>query len=400
MTCPESGVRKAVLTRTGWPSAGLEQVARTAAVTTFTLGITLGEASAAATEAADMSSSASEDADEESSSGFGITPFGGITYSPETSLMFGAVAIAYYAHPPEAKRRDSKLMLALAYSLRQQAAVLLGGDSYLLDDRLSVESTVSYSRFPDSFFGVGNDTRLDDEERYTAILAELRFLPKWRVLPRLYLGPGARLYVVRIQEVESGGLLDHGSYRGHEGGHVMELGVGAVYDSRDNTLNPHAGVHVQLTPRISAPELGSDYRSTTTILDARGYIGLQPPNHILALRGYAEYRTGRPPFFDLGRLGGDQLLRGHFQGRYRDRQLLAVQAEYRLRVYGRFGMVGFGGLGEVAPQVSDFELGAIRPSVGGGLRFAPSSAAPVNIRLDFAWAGDQSGFYLNVGEAF
>jgi hypothetical protein len=110
--------------------------------------------------------------------------------------------------------------------------------------------------------------------------------------------------------------------------------------------------------------------------------------------------SGEPPFFMLERFGGSSLMRGHFAGRYRDRNVAVVQAEYRVPVWWRFGVVGFGGVGRVDRSLSDFELSGTHFSAGGGVRFLLERSARINARLDAAWAEDDWGLYLALGEAF
>lgn len=336
----------------------------------------------------------------EEDSGFGITPFGGATYSKETSLMFGVAAILYYKHPQEAQRRDSSVMVAAAYSLRNQSALMMNTELFLLDDRLQIESLSSVARFPDSYFGIGNATSLDDEERYTPFDVETRIFPRWRVHPRLYLGPALRAIHVDVREVEEGGALARADVPGAGGGSVVQVGVGGMFDTRDNTLYPYRGIHATWAWMGGLEGAGS--KSTTTLANAnlRWFIPMPFERHVLALQGYLEVRSGDVPFYDMGKLGGDQLLRGHFYGRYRDRQLWVTQAEYRMPLVWRFGVVGFAGLGDVAHDLEEFRADEAKYGVGGGLRFAPDEDASVNIRLDLAKSADDFGVYVNVGEAF
>jgi hypothetical protein len=48
-------------------------------------------------------------------------------------------------------------------------------------------------------------------------------------------------------------------------------------------------------------------------------------------------------------------------GQYIDRDMIATQLEYRLELPWRFGIVAFGGLGEVAPSVSKFRYQSLLP---------------------------------------
>jgi outer membrane translocation and assembly module TamA len=112
--------------------------------------------------------------------------------------------------------------------------------------------------------------------------------------------------------------------------------------------------------------------------------------------------SGDPPFDLLPQLGGDVLLRGYFQGRFRDKDLLAFQAEYRAPVWWKLGAAAFVSAGQVAPELSGLRIDAFHPAAGFGLRFLIQEEEGVQIRADFAWGFDveSSGFYINIGEAF
>ncbi len=93
-------------------------------------------------------------------------------------------------------------------------------------------------------------------------------------------------------------------------------------------------------------------------------------------------------------------MRGFFTGRYRDHGLFAAQLEYRMPLVWRFGVVGFGSVGEVVPSLGFFTFDKLRFAGGGGLRFALVPSEKLNIRIDFAMAGNSTGFYMALGEAF
>ncbi len=122
--------------------------------------------------------------------------------------------------------------------------------------------------------------------------------------------------------------------------------------------------------------------------------------HVVALQALGIATSGEPPFDLYPQLGGESLLRGYFQGRYRDRSLLALQGEYRLPLFWRLGAAGFVGAGQVAPRIGDFGLDRFWVSGGAGLRFLLARREGLNIRADFAFGEDSSGFYLSIGEAF
>jgi len=337
--------------------------------------------------------------------GWSFIPFVLPAYQPETSFLLGGAAILSHQPPRGSGLRESQLSFAGAASVRGQFTALFSPDLFLLDDRMHLGGTLSAARFPDTFYGVGADTPKDLSEPYRANIYELELSPRWQIVEGLYVGPSVRVQNVSVAEKEAGGLLDTAQsegtpIEGTDGGTTLQLGVSAFWDTRSSTLYPTSGGIVRLNVRRALPALGSDYEFDALRLDARRYITLPwRSRHILALQGVLELRDGAPPFYDLGRLGGAEIMRGYYEGRYRERQLYAVQAEYRAPLFWRFGGVVFASLGGVAHDVDGNLFD--HPHVGGGagLRFAPIDDVPVNFRLDIAF-GDPVAFYLNVGEAF
>ncbi|MDF2692931.1 MAG: hypothetical protein K0S65_1314 [Labilithrix sp.] len=340
-------------------------------------------------------------APEEEPVGFGIAPFAAPAYQDETSLLLGAAAVGFYHHAEAEHRRDSQVLLAGAVSLRKQFSALLSPDLYLANDRVHVGATLSAARFPDRFFGIESRERLSKEEPYTPIYTEVEISPKLRLSSThyLYVGPAIRYQYANIVERTAGGLLDQRSVTGWDGGHTFQLGARGFWDTRDSTLYPLRGSLVDASFLAGHDALGSDFSFSRTRLDGRHYLPSFWSRHVLAIQALIELRSGSAPFFDLGKLGGSRLLRGHFEGKHRDSQLGAIQVEYRLPVVWRFGAVLFGGVGSVMSSVGDIAKAKAYAAAGGGIRFAPSKKAPINIRLDVAY-GDEPRFYLDVGEAF
>ncbi len=329
---------------------------------------------------------------------FSVVPFLLPAYQPETSFLLGGAASLVYQPPASRGGRESQVMLAAAASTRGQFTLLLQPDVNLLEDRLNLTATASAARFPDRFFGMGANTRAEDEEDFTPIYFELELSPKWRIAPRLYVGPTVRYQHARFTQVVEGGAVQR--TRGAEGGTTLQLGLAALYDSRDNTLNPVTGVLARLDLRGAQDAWGSDYAFAVLRLDVRRYVPLPwGPRHVLAMQGLVELRDGEPPFYDTSRLGGMELSRGYLEGRYRERQHLGAQVEYRAPLFWRLGGVAFASAATVAHDLRNLQINDIKPAAGVGLRFAPMSDVPVNIRLDVAY-GSEPSFYLNVGEAF
>jgi hypothetical protein len=110
---------------------------------------------------------------------------------------------------------------------------------------------------------------------------------------------------------------------------------------------------------------------------------------------------GQPPFYGNCIYGTNNQLRGYTAGRYLDRYMVVTQLEYRLVLPKRFGLVGFGGIGEVIPGGDQlFRNNNFLPSAGAGLRFLLSKKYHVNFRADGAYGRNSHTWSIGVGEAF
>lgn len=338
--------------------------------------------------------------DEKSGEGkFSVLPVIVPAYQPETSLLVGGGVVLVFQPPAGAARRESQVLFSGAASLRKQFTGIVLPDVYLLDDALELAGTLSAARFPDIFYGVGNQTLESAEESFTPIYYEVDVTPRWRVFRNVYVGPSVRLHAAEMETVEPDGAIATSGLTGSEGGRTVQVGLTANWDTRNNQLNPTAGGIVRTTFRSALPALASDFRYDLLKLDARRYLTLPWAAHVLALHGVLELRGGEPPFYETGRLGGDQNGRGLFDGRFRERQLFSVQAEYRAKLFWRLGGVLFASAGTVARSVGQLVGNRIHPAAGAGVRIAPLRTLPMNIRLDVAYGTDLQ-FYLNIGEAF
>jgi hypothetical protein len=147
------------------------------------------------------------------------------------------------------------------------------------------------------------------------------------------------------------------------------------------------------------PALGSDHAFTAGTLDLRGYLATGE-RAVAALQLFGMLASGTPPFHMMGMLGGQNLMRGLYEGRYRDRNLLAGQLEYRRPVWRRLGASVFLAAGGVAPTADALRDARYRVTGGWGLRFLINRDEGINLRLDLGYGEGSSGTYIAFGEAF
>ena len=372
-------------------ATGLERGRRTARA--IGLLVAAGLAIAAGTAAG-----AAESGDEGDDST--LIPFPFLYYTPETKTAFGAT-VAYYFQTSRDTTRNwpSSISPVVIYTQRKQFITAAAADVYLDEGRYHLLAGLSYVRFPDTFWGVGNDAPDAAEEDFTARTFGISALAQQRVAPGWYVGGTVAAARRELVETEPGGLLDRRAIPGTADGWVVGIGAQANRDTRDSTVFPTRGGILQLGAAVHDGALGSDYDFASFNLDVRAYRPLGA-RRALAVRALGLAVTREPPFDLLPALGGDALLRGYYAGRFRDRNLIACQVEYRAPLWRRLGWTAFLSAGQVAREPGELAADGFHPAGGLGLRFLLSAREGLNLRADFGFGDGDSGFYLGMGEVF
>ena len=324
-------------------------------------------------------------------------------YTPETELAFGAGGIATFYTAEDALLRPSKISLSGYYSTKGQYKFSAGPQIYLGQNSVFINSSIDYGYYIDKFWGIGTDTPDIDAADYATrafgLEVGVQIPPLVRAFNRTKAGVLFDLWNNDVVDKKGNPFLTSGDIRGVEGGASTGLGFTWVWDTRDQIFYPTSGGNHQVKAVFYGQWLGGDFDFNRYEVDIRQYIAMKP-HQVLALQAFLQTVTGTPPFYELPALGGQRIMRGYYQGRYRDESLLAGQIEYRARLRGRFGGVAFAGIGDVASDPSDFRIRSLKTSLGFGLRFLFNEAEKVNFRADVGFGRGTSGVYFGLEEAF
>ncbi len=330
--------------------------------------------------------------------GTSLVPFPFIFYTPETELAGGGTVLVYL-RGDDTDERPSVISPIFIYTAKKQTMLYLNGEIYLDEARWRLDFSAGYTKFPDTFWGVGNDAPDAREEDFTPERTLFALGLKREVSPALYLG-GSFGYARRTMvQTWAGGLIDTAAIPGTRDGNVLMAGLSVTHDDRDSTTFPRAGGYRELAFSSAGGALGGDYDFRSLSLNLSHYRAVGETS-VLAGQFTASALSDEPPFDMLGQLGGDMLLRGYYAGRYRDRNLLAAQLELRGHLWRRLGGVLFAGVGEVARDLDGFTLDGLRAAGGFGLRFLLNRDEGLNLRMDWGFGAGSSGFYMSLGEAF
>ncbi len=322
-------------------------------------------------------------------------------YSPETDFAFGVGGIVSFHAGRDTALRPSKVLLSAYYTANRQYKMTLSHDLFAAANRTAGGLDASFGRFIDKFYGTGPASPDTGKPDYLLELLALDASLTRMVSQAHGLQAGAVVRVHRQANIDKrdNGFLLGDSVTGSGGGWVTGLGLDLVRDTRDNVFYPTHGVYSELRAVTYTTALGGDFEFTEIVADLRGYRTLGS-GQVLGLQLYGAFSGGDPPYFKLPKLGGGSRMRGYYEGRYRDRHYVMGQAEYRTRLFGRFGGVLFAGVGTVGPTVNKLSLGNLHAGYGFGLRYLFDRQEHINVRADVGFGPGTSGVYFSIEEAF
>ncbi len=341
-------------------------------------------------------------------------------YSQQTGALAQVTAsVAFQA----ARANVSAVLGALSYTARGQAILTATSSLWTAGNRWNLLGDWRIMHYPQSTYGLGMHTSTTEQ----VVTMDYDYLRVYqsvlrRLAPNFYAGLGVHLddhwNIVSRNGQRQVRTISH--YRNGVQGRSLTMGssLSVLYDSRTNAINPSQGVYLSAAFRPSRQNKGSSAGDNANfqslLLEGRAYLH---PSHsspnVLAFWSYnALTLGGTPPFLDLPSTGWDMysnLGRGYIQGRFRGKNLLYLESEYRFGITHNhlLGGVAFANAQTVSEdaQVIDEPLtkryDKVAPAVGVGLRLSLNKASHTNLAIDYA-RGIQgsSGLSFNVGEVF
>ena len=181
---------------------------------------------------------------------------------------------------------------------------------------------------------------------------------------------------------------------------TVAIGPRFLWDTRDNSFYPTKGHQFEVGANFFGKAIGSRFTYQTYSAAFNKYFSLDE-KQVIAYRVMGCSANGnRVPIYDLCLYGSSNDLRGYATGHYQDRRMFATQAEYRRKLFWRFGMAGFAGVGGIARELNQFRSDELLPSAGAGIRFRLTKTNPVNFRIDYGVGRGSNTLSISVGEAF
>jgi hypothetical protein len=274
----------------------------------------------------------------------------------------------------------------------------------LAGERLAVGGHGYYRYWPrERFYGLGRDSAKDDRTSFLQRGYEFRGDATYKVLPVVKIGG---ITALRHQTIEEGhapgfpsieevftpvtapGLDQQPDY--------LWAGTFMDVDYRDQAKNTRSGGHFRVSYDVwhDLDDFGFSFRDLR--FEALHAFPIFDKKRVLIARLIGE-STDSPsgnvvPFYVQPTLGGSTTLRGFNEFRFRDRNALLLNAEYRWEAFSGLDMAIFGDWGDVAPTWDDIDIDEFKSDYGIGFRF--NTFRSVFLRIDLA-RSTQEGFRVN-----
>lgn len=324
-----------------------------------------------------------------------------IGYAPETGWEFGLSSLVVFHYNNDTTLRLSEISAFGFYTQKQQIGLWIDHAIYGRDNDFLTLGRMRFQNYPLYYYGIGQNIG----DKPIAIANANYYNVRERFVYRLKgnLFAGLELDYQQIANSDFQWKESAGANRllpiGAEGSQNLGVGLGVLLDSRHNMLNVREGYLAEVAYIHYGKLFPGSFPMNTLFLDGRYFIPTSK-NQVLAFQVLGQFSNGTVPFNQLSLMGGETMMRGYYLGRYRDKNYVAAQAEYRFLPFSfskRVGGTIFGSVGSVS---DGFPTANYKWSAGAGLRYLLFPKKDIFTRIDVGLNPDGYGVYFYIGEAF
>jgi hypothetical protein len=321
-------------------------------------------------------------------------------YSPETGLRLGVFADYYYklGGKQDSFTKQSITWLEAQYSFKNQLFTQFYTSTFTKNNKYYIGAKLGYINNLERFWGFSypnTSTRNYGNLEYMKTFLQTKITK--RVARNLYAGCNANYtqytdaHEVKTNQIDEDLLNINAKNIG--------AGVSVTYDSRNFQASTSSGDYIDVSTSNNYDLLNNKSGFGNLTIDARHFYTKQ--KYVFANQLYVMHTYNDAPLFDKAKVGGTNILRGYFLGRYRDNNMWCIQSEYRYQVHPMFKIAYFASIGGTSAALPMLFANKLLASNGVGLRLQLNKKKNIYMRFDGAIALDGSaGFYVKMGEAF
>ncbi len=341
-----------------------------------------------------------------------VTPFLSPGYTPELGMVFaGGALFSFKTDKKDPLMKRTSFPVSFSYSSRGAIVFSTLLTSYWLHDRLRVNADLWYKDMPDNYWGVGYENAAGKEKSDSLTAYDRRW---WWINPRFlfqvfdnfFLGLNLDYNYTRGSHPSPGVAADPYYQRYNDLPLNGGLGFIVRFDSRDVPVDAHEGWFLNFTATFYSHFLGGDNDYQVYLVDYRQYVTVGHEAQVLAWQVKTRFGSGSIPYGEMAQLGTPFDLRGYLWGRYRDRNMAFVIAEYRHMFWRRT---------KQQPSKSGVALWLAGGTIfhewrrttnvnrwlpNGGIGYRLEVQPRMMARLDLGIGRNSTGFYFNFYQAF
>ncbi len=334
-----------------------------------------------------------------------------IGYSLSSGWAGIVVANGAFYTSEEKNAKLSNIYTDAVYTQNQQLVIHLQTNLWTKGNKFNIVNDWRYYSYPQKTYGLGGNTSVNNFADQTFKYLRLSQTVMKSIRPNLYAGIGYGLDYHWDIPINPDGdinvISNINSYGIQKNSTSSGLIANLLFDNRLNSINPSGGSYANISFRQNMSVLASDNNWQSLLVDLRQYVPF--PRHSENILAFWSYNWltlgGNPPYLDLPSTGWDTYSntgRGYIQGRFRSKNMVYVEAEYRFKISpsGLFGGVVFANAQSVSAWPSN-TFQSIAPAAGLGLRMKFNKYSRTNIAIDYGFGqGGSQGIFVNLGEVF
>lgn len=342
---------------------------------------------------------------------FSLFPAVGYTLQTRLAAIVASNVAFYTGGLPDSSSKLSTITSSIAVTQNSQLVLPVQLNIWSKDGKYNLSGDLRISRYPQDTYGLGGNSSIDSANLIDYSFARIYLTLLRKVTHNFYAGIGYNLdYHWGIEEegYEDTRKSDFAAYGSGTRETSSGVSLNLLYDDRKNSINPSGGAYANVVLRNNYKFLGSNDNWQSLLVDARKYFRFPGnSNNILAFWTYDWLVLGgKPPYLDLPSTAWDTYTnvgRGYIQGRYRSRQMLYLESEYRYGITrnGLLGGVVFVNAQSFSEWPGNYQFKYVQPGAGFGLRIKLNKASKTNIDVDYGFGSQGSrGLFINIAEVF
>ncbi|HEV2352603.1 MAG TPA: hypothetical protein VGR89_00030, partial [Puia sp.] len=269
-------------------------------------------------------------------------------YTLETGLAFDLTGSLAFYTGSQAEDNISNIYLASVFTQKNQLLMPLEANIWTKGNKYNIVTDWRFEIFPQSTYGLGTLTTIADADSI-----DFDYLRCYSTVLRtfakdFYLGLGYDIdYFYNVRDISHpmpGKPTVFEQYAVPSTSVSSGPTVTVLYDGRRNEINPEPGWYANLVFRPNFTFLGSDSNWQSVLVDARHYLHLPARSqNILAFWTYDVFNFNKKtPYLMMPYTQSDtyeNMGRGYIGGRFRGRDMVYLEAEYRYRLTSN-GLLG------------------------------------------------------------